>query len=58
LTESFDFHYISPNVSQFFGYKLKEVLVIPSLILNTEDFDVFQINVEFQNLDFWRVAEN
>jgi PAS domain S-box-containing protein len=56
LTESFDFHYISPNVSQFLGYKLEEVLGHSIFeFLNTEDFDVFQTMLS-SNLDF--LAEN
>lgn len=43
LTESFEFQYISPNVTQFLGYQLEDVIGHSIFeFLNTEDFDLFQ----------------
>lgn len=43
LTETFHLHYVSPNVKQFLGYEVNEVLGLSIFtFINPEDLDIFQ----------------
>jgi len=56
LTEAFDLHYVSPNVTQFLGYMAEEVLGHNIFeFLNPDDLDVFQSMINTTD-DF--LAEN
>lgn len=56
LTETLEFYYVSPNVSQFLGYTVEEVLGHSIYeFLDIEDLDIFRSKVKF-NQDF--LAEN
>ncbi len=56
LTDTFHLHYISPNVKQFLGYEVDEVLGLGIFkFLNPEDLDVFQ-SMLGESKDF--LAEN
>jgi len=56
LTETFDLHYVSPNVSQFIGYTTEEVLGHSIFeYIHPDDLNVFQLMVSSTS-DF--LAEN
>lgn len=56
LTDTFHLHYVSPNVKQFLGYEVDEVLGLSIFeFINPEDLDVFQ-SMLGESKDF--LAEN
>ena len=56
LTDTFHLHYVSPNVKQFMGYSVDEVLGLSIFeFINPEDLDVFQ-SMLGESKDF--LAEN